>query len=211
MKLGVNKVKKVTQPEFWKNLNLRIKGDWVSKIWVFQHFVGNRSLKASMFCMTLEGNRAHHLILVYLGKILIWHFEKWLLGAQITFRGFSYKFANIKLWWQSIGKLEFEPSSIMVGENLKITCLKCLQMFLIVKNQNFLPLKQKSENPNSSLKPLLPRHFEKWLPPQTEPFKKYWFLPKKFWEKWHFEGLGDLRLFVSKKVSCQCIIVERID
>ena len=139
------------------------------------------------------------------------HFQKWLPLHRPLFRGISFKFENIKLWCKSIGKLEFEPSSIMVGENLKITCLKCLQMFLIVKNQNFLPLKQKSENPKSSLKSFLPRHFEKKVPPQTEPFKKYWFLPKKFWEKWHFEGLGDLRLFVFKKVSCQCIIVERID
>ena len=37
---GVNKVKKVTWPKFWrKNLNRRIKGDYVPKFGVFGHFL----------------------------------------------------------------------------------------------------------------------------------------------------------------------------
>ena len=45
----------------------------MSKIGVFGHFLGNRSLKVSnFFWMMVEGNRGHHLNVVpYLGKILI--------------------------------------------------------------------------------------------------------------------------------------------
>ena len=44
----------------------------MSKIDVFGHLLGNRSLKVSNFRMMVEGNRGHHLSVVpYLGKILI--------------------------------------------------------------------------------------------------------------------------------------------
>ena len=39
------------------------------------------------------------------------------------------------------------------------------------------PLRQKSENSNSSQKPFLPRHFENWLPPDRSLWRS-WFLPK---------------------------------
>ena len=46
MKLGFNKVKKLTWQEFRKkDLKLGIKGEKVSKIGVFGHFLQNRSLK----------------------------------------------------------------------------------------------------------------------------------------------------------------------
>ena len=55
MKLQVSKVKKVTRRKFWrKKLNLKIKGDWVSKILVFWHFLVDRSLKLPNF---LHGGR----------------------------------------------------------------------------------------------------------------------------------------------------------
>ena len=44
----------------------------MSKIQVFGHFLGNRSLKVSIFGTMVEGNRGNHLsVESYFGKILI--------------------------------------------------------------------------------------------------------------------------------------------
>ena len=66
MKLGVDKVKKVTRPEFSKkNLNPIIKGDEVSKVGVLHDFV-------LIFCMTIESNMAPHLsVLPYLYRYIV--------------------------------------------------------------------------------------------------------------------------------------------
>ena len=66
------------------------------------------------------------------------------------------------------------------------------KMLWIIKNQTPLPPRMKSENSNSSPKPLLPRHFEYWLPPPPDiTLWKILIFPKNVWEKWHYEGAND--------------------
>ena len=49
-----------------------LRGIKCKKFGCFRHFRRNLSLKVSIFCMMVEGNRGHHLSVVpYLGKILI--------------------------------------------------------------------------------------------------------------------------------------------
>ena len=43
-----------------KNVNLGMKGDYLSETGVSGHFVRNRSLKFFDFCMIVEGNMAQH-------------------------------------------------------------------------------------------------------------------------------------------------------
>ena len=60
--IKVNRVKKVTQPEFWKTFNPGIKGAWVSKL----------RIGFLIFCMMIKGNGALHLIMMpFLAGILI--------------------------------------------------------------------------------------------------------------------------------------------
>ena len=100
---------------------------------------------------------------------------------------FSLKFTNIKLWCQNICKLEFEPYSTMVGENFEIAMSEMPTNIVNCQKSDFPP-RQKSENSNSSPKPFLPRHFEKWLPPPDITLWKIPISPQNFGEKWHYEG-----------------------
>ena len=70
MKSEINKVKKVTRPEFWKkNLICRLRGIKCQKCGFWGIFSETAHLK---FHLKLESNRAHRLsIVVYFGKILI--------------------------------------------------------------------------------------------------------------------------------------------
>ena len=62
MTLVVNKVKKVTRPEFKKNINLGF----------LDFFSESGSLKFLIFCMMVEGSLMHPFsVVLYLGKFLI--------------------------------------------------------------------------------------------------------------------------------------------
>ena len=66
MKLGVNKVKKVTQPEFKTKPNPVIKCQKSGFLDIFSETILDIFL---IFCMIVEGNREHHLSIVsYVGK-----------------------------------------------------------------------------------------------------------------------------------------------
>ena len=78
----------------------------------------------------------------------------------------------------------FMHYSTMVEENFEFLMSEMSKKLWIITNQT--PPRQRSENSNSSPKPFLPGHFEKWLPPQAEPFEKWWFLAKILGEKWHY-------------------------
>ena len=68
----VNKLEKWHKINFEKNLNLGIKGDYVSKIVVLEIFQKLVIKSFLIFLHELEGNKMHHLSMVgYLDKILI--------------------------------------------------------------------------------------------------------------------------------------------
>ena len=56
--------------------------------------------------------------------------------------------------------------------------------------------RQKYENSNSSLKPLLPCHLEEWLPARQNPLENRDFSPK-FREKWHYVMPWRIETFVN--------------
>jgi hypothetical protein len=100
------------------------------------------------------------------------------------FCGFPFKFANIKLWCQSIDKLEFEPYSTKVWENF--------EMFMSEMPINAVN-HQKSDSPQAEIwkfkflpKTLSPQALWKVTSPPDRTLWKILIFPQNFGEKWHY-------------------------
>ena len=86
----VNKVKNVTQPEFKKKILIRGLRGIKYKNGVLDTFFKIVHQKFLIFCTMVEGNRAHHLIMVlHLGKNPNPRFIRGLSRDQAIFGGLS--------------------------------------------------------------------------------------------------------------------------
>ena len=65
IRLGVNKIKNVAQPKFWKKILIHgLRGFKCQKFVFFDIFAETAQLKFLIFCMMVEGNKGHHLSLM---------------------------------------------------------------------------------------------------------------------------------------------------